>query len=227
MSNTELGLPGNSEDMARFFNTRAGSYELHMQETVEDFPQFYRGIADALPKLGDAPMILDLGIGTGLELDQLFERFPRAKVTGIDVSSGMLEELARKDRSWVANLQLITGSFLQLDLGCSTYDAVISSMVLHHWIPRVKLDLYRCIHRALLERGTFVNGDFVVSEDESARRLASFAASKIDDLHQQHIDLPLSVLQERDLLTKAGFTSISTPFEGTNAVIFRASKCQA
>lgn len=224
MNKTELGLPGNSEDMAQFFDARAESYEQHMKETVKDYPQFYRGIADALPELGPAPKILDLGIGTGLELDQLFERFPRANVTGIDVSARMLEELARKDRPWVANLQLIIGSFLDLDLGCSIYDAVISSMVLHHWIPQVKLDLYRCIHRALLKSGTFVNGDFVVSEDESAVRLASFAASQCDDRHQQHIDLPLSVDQERHLLTEAGFDAVDSPFERENVVILSASK---
>jgi tRNA (cmo5U34)-methyltransferase len=224
VNNTEPGLPGNSENMAQFFDTRAGSYEQHMQETVKDYPQFYRGIADALPELSDAPKILDLGIGTGLELEQLFERFPGADVTGIDVSARMLEELVRKDRPWVANLQLIVGSFLELDLGCSIYDAVISSMVLHHWIPRVKLDLYRCIRRALLKGGTFVNGDFVVSEDESAHRLASFAASQCDDRHQQHIDLPLSVDQERHLLAEAGFTSVNAPFERANVVILTASK---
>lgn len=224
MSNTELGLPGNSEDMAQFFNARATSYELHMQETVEDYSQFYCGIADALPELGDAPKVLDLGIGTGLELDRLFERFPKATVTGIDVSEAMLDELARKDRPWTMNLQLVTGSFLELDLGCSIYDAVISSMVLHHWVPRVKLDLYRRIHRALNRNGTFINGDFIVSEDEATRRLASFAASHIDDWHQQHIDLPLSMEQERHLLTEAGFAPVTTPFERANAVIFSASK---
>ena len=224
MSTTEIGLPGNSEDMAQFFNSRAASYEQHMQETVEDYPQFYRGIANALPALGEAPKILDLGVGTGLELDHLFERFPNASVTGIDVSAAMLDKLAGKNRPWVANLHLITDSFLDMDLGCGIYDAAISSMVLHHWIPRVKLDLYRRIHRALLVDGTFVNGDFIVSEDESSKRLASFAGTQLDEHHRLHIDLPLSLDQEVHLLAEAGFAPVTTSFKRPNVAILNASK---
>jgi len=224
VSTTEIGLPGNSEDMAEFFDSRAASYEQHMQETVEDYPPFYRGIANALPELGKAPKILDLGVGTGLELDHLFERFPHARVTGIDVSAAMLDRLAGKNRPWVANLHLITDSFLDMDLGCGVYDAVISSMVLHHWIPRVKLDLYRRIYRALLVDGTFVNGDFIVSEDESSKRLASFAKTQLDERHRLHIDLPLSLDQELHLLAEAGFDPVATSFKRPNVAIFVASK---
>ena len=182
------------------------------------------GVADALPELGNAPKILDLGVGTGLELDRLFERFPNASVTGIDISTAMLDELARKNRPWIANLHLIADSFLDLDLGCRVYDAVISSMVLHHWIPRVKLELYRRVHRALLPDGTFINGDFIVSEDESSRRLALFAEARLDERHRQHIDLPLSLDQELRLLAEAGFTRITTPFKRPNVAILVASK---
>jgi len=176
-----MALPGNSEDMARFFDVRATGYEQHMRESVEDVTAFYRSIADALPEFGNSPTILDLGIGTGLELDHLFERFPRASVTGIDVSVGMLDELARKNRPWSPHLKLLTGSFLELDLGYAAYDAVISSMALHHWVPRVKLDLYSRIHRALRDGGFFVNGDFIESEEEANRRLAEFALSGTDE----------------------------------------------
>ena len=65
-----------------------------MQETVEDYDTFYQSVTDALPDLGAEPRILDLGIGTGLELDCLFERFPDAQVTGIDVSAEMLAQLS-------------------------------------------------------------------------------------------------------------------------------------
>lgn len=224
VSNTEIGLPGNSEDMAQFFDTRARGYEQHMKESVEDFDAFYHGIADALPELGDAPKILDLGVGTGLELDRLFERFPNASVTGIDISAAMLDELARKNRPWIVDLHLITDSFLDLDLGCGVYDAVISSMVLHHWVPRVKLELYRRIHSALLPTGTFVNGDFIVSEDESSVRLASFAATQLNERHPLHIDLPLSLDQELTLLAEAGFDAVTTSFKRPKVAIFVASK---
>jgi len=195
-----------------------------MKENVEDFDAFHRSIARALPDIGDSPRILDLGIGTGLELDHLFNRFPDATVTGIDLSVRMLDELSRKNRPWSTNLQLIVGSFLELDLGRSKYDAVISSMALHHWIPRVKLDLYSRVHLTLRAGGVFVNGDYVESEDESIRRLAEFSASRIDERHLQHIDLPLSLSQELELLDEAGFREVCVPFQRTNVCVFVASK---
>lgn len=224
MSTQDVGIPGNHEDMAEFFNSRATGYEQHMQENIEDFGTFYRGIADALPHLPPSPSILDLGIGTGLELERLFERFPNARVTGIDLSEGMLTELASKSEAWTPNLTLIQGSFLDLDLGQEAYDAVISSMALHHWIPDVKRELYRRIRHALRPGGTFVNGDYTASEADSAKRLAEFAARGIHDRHQQHIDLPLEPRLERQLLEHAGFTSIHTTFERANVCIFVASR---
>lgn len=224
MSERKTGLPGNSEDMACFFDARATSYEQHMQENVEDFAAFYRSVADVLPEFGKSPDILDLGIGTGLELDHLFERFPNAAVTGIDLSSAMLDELARKERPWLSKLELVAGSFLEMELGRAKYDAVISSMALHHWIPSVKLGLYRRIHDALRSGGVFVNGDYIETADESLRRLAAFTSSEIAERHHQHIDLPLSPSQERELLGKVGFGRIRAQFRRANVCVFVASK---
>jgi len=224
VSEGSVGLPGNSEDMAQFFDARATGYERHMQENVEDFAAFYRSISDALPELGDSPEILDLGIGTGLELDSLFERFPSAAVTGIDLSTGMLDELARKNRPWRRQLRLITGSFLEIDFGCSSYGAVISCMALHHWTPHVKFDLYRRIRNSLRPEGVFVNGDYIASEESSTRRLAEFASSQTGERHQRHIDLPLSPNLEKELLERAGFREIRLPFRRTNVSVFVASK---
>lgn len=124
----------------------------------------------------------------------------------------MLDLLSHKDRPWIENLTLIAGSFLDLDLGSEVYDAFISSMVLHHWIPRVKLDLYSRIHRALLPNGVFVNGDYIVSGDESSRRLAEAAKVGLEERHQIHIDLPLSFDQELQLLAQTGFVHATAPF---------------
>ena len=219
-----MALPGNSEEMAQFFNARATDYEQHMKESVEDFALFYRSIADSLPELCNSPEILDLGVGTGLELDRLFERFPNASVTGIDISVDMLDELARKDRQWIPHLTLVAASFLELDLGGARYDAIISSMALHHWPPHVKLNLYRRIHNSLRPGGAFVNGDYVDSEENSILRLAKFAASETDECHQQHIDLPLSPEQEKELLKEAGFRNTGITFQRTRVCVFRASK---
>jgi len=227
MASKDVGTPGNYEDMVSFFDARAAGYERHMQANVEDFDLFYRGIANALPPQPAAPHVLDLGIGTGLELDRLFERFPNASVTGIDLSTEMLDELACKDRPWQERLHLIRGSFLKLDLGQSIYDAVISSMALHHWVPDVKRMLYTRIRSALRPGGTFVNADYVTSKGESMERLETFRASSLEDMHHRHIDLPLTIEHEQDLLREAGFDTICVSSHSASTGIFMASRAEA
>jgi tRNA (cmo5U34)-methyltransferase len=219
---TEVGIPGNSEDMVAFFEARAPGYEDHMRGTVEDFSDFYACVASVIPHV-TSPQVLDLGVGTGLELDAVFDRLPHATVTGIDVSPAMLKRLSDKHRPWSDRLHLIHGSFLERDLGRDAFDTVISTMALHHWLPHIKLDLYRRIRVALRGGGVFVNGDYIESKLESNRRLAAFAASGVPENHSQHIDLPLTEDDEVQLLHQAGFENVTIPFRRTNLCVFRAA----
>ena len=64
------------EGMAAFFDARVGDYEAHMAR----WEAHYRWMTRLLPD--GARTLLDLGCGTGLELDRIFERFPDLAVTG-------------------------------------------------------------------------------------------------------------------------------------------------
>ena len=83
------------EKMDAFFEARLVGYEEHMLKNIQSAEEFYPFTAEQLP---DAPgtAVLDLGCGTGLELEFYFKRNPTAVVTGIDLSAGMLAELERK-----------------------------------------------------------------------------------------------------------------------------------
>jgi len=212
-----------SEEMAAFFDKRADGYEQHMLATVEDPGAFYASLAEALPNEPIRPVILDLGVGTGLELDAVFERFPRASVTGIDVSAGMIRRLGDKRRAWSKQVRTIHGSFLTLDLGRCVYDAVISAMALHHWTPSIKLGLYRRIQAALRPGSAFINADYVVSPDEAASLQQMFENADCEQDHLRHIDLPLSEDQEIGLLRAAGFDPVAVTFRRANACTFRAT----
>lgn len=51
---------------------------------VEGCKEGYIKMAELVPDSTEA--ILDLGCGTGLELDELFKRFPNVSVVGIDLT---------------------------------------------------------------------------------------------------------------------------------------------
>ena len=57
--------------------------------------EFYKYTASLLPEVKMA-CVLDLGCGTGLELEEYFSVNPYAKVTGVDLTEAMLESLRMK-----------------------------------------------------------------------------------------------------------------------------------
>lgn len=83
-----------------------------------------------LPKESEVH-ILDLGCGTGLELEQYFKINPTAKVTGIDLAPGMLGAL--KEKFPDKDLELILGSYFDVPFGNKLFDAALSVESLHHF----------------------------------------------------------------------------------------------
>lgn len=86
------------ERMDLFFENKLSGYDEHMLTAIEGADEFCKYTAALLPK-GDDTVILDLGCGTGLELETYFICNPNAAVTGIDLSKSMLGALAANSRT--------------------------------------------------------------------------------------------------------------------------------
>lgn len=84
----------------------------------------------------DSRSILDLGCGTGLELDEIFKRYPDAKVFGIDLCQDMLDRLQQKHGH--RNLETVCADYCQYNFGSEKWDSVISFESLHHFLPDKK-----------------------------------------------------------------------------------------
>ena len=82
--------------MAAFFDARAAGYDDYFRDEIfpdEMFAQFYGALSAPIGETDEPLRILDLGCGTGLELEALFQRVPNARVTGVDLAEEMLELL--------------------------------------------------------------------------------------------------------------------------------------
>ena len=89
-----------------------------------------------------AEKLLDLGCGTGLELDEISAARPSLQITGIDLSPDMLAVLAKKH----PQVRLIQADYFSYDFGASVYDMAVSFESLHHFKQDKKLGLYkRCL----------------------------------------------------------------------------------
>jgi tRNA (cmo5U34)-methyltransferase len=62
------------EMMADFFNTRAETYDAHQKDSIESFDQFYDSISSCVTSTKSEVRILDIGCGTGLELEGILKR---------------------------------------------------------------------------------------------------------------------------------------------------------
>ena len=123
------------ERMDDFFTARCQGYDEHMREDVEGDDAFYEFTASLLPKVEDAH-ILDLGCGTGLELEEYFTVNPNARVTGIDMTEAMLKALKSK----FSDKEIITvcGSNFDVPFGVEVFDAAVSVESLHHFSKECK-----------------------------------------------------------------------------------------
>ena len=144
------------EKMGAFFDARLEGYEAHQLNCIESAREFYPFTASCLPRSADAA-ILDLGCGTGLELEEYFRLNPDASVTGIDLSEAMMKAL--RDKFPDRKLSLVLGSYFDVPFGEKTFDAAVSVESLHHFPAEQKEALYRKLHGALKEGGFFVVSD--------------------------------------------------------------------
>ena len=198
------------ERMSDFFEARLDGYDQHMLTNIESATEFYPYTARQLPSFENC-RILDLGCGTGLELEEYYPLNPSARVTGIDLSRGMLVALQKKfpDR----DITLICGSYFDVPLGIALFDGAVSVESLHHFTKEEKVPLYAKLCAALRDGGYFVLTDYFARTDEEERmhrqRLMVMKAEQgISDHEFYHYDTPLTVQHETDALLEAGFSSV-------------------
>ena len=174
------------------------------------------------PRLG-----LDLGCGTGLELDEIFKKLPDASVTGIDLTQAMLDRLKEKhpDKS----LNLICGDYFSVALGEGVYDCAVSFQTMHHFSHEKKTELYRKICKALKSYGVYIECDYMVEAQEEEdfwfaenERIRKEQNIPLDEFF--HYDTPCTVDNQIQMLKDAGFSQAEKVFRIENTTIIVAKK---
>ena len=88
------------------------------------------------------------------------------------------------------------------------YESVIYTSALHHFKKEEKEILYKKIFECLKENGEFINSDFIAESEE-------FEKNQLDELDNHfeefnHIDIPLTLEHELEILNKVGFKDITS-----------------
>ncbi|MCI9213861.1 MAG: class I SAM-dependent methyltransferase, partial [Oscillospiraceae bacterium] len=115
-----------AEEMSAFFTKRLARYEdVHLG----NWGELYAHIADFLD--GGLEKLLDIGCGTGLELEAVYRRFPEAAVTGIDLSGDMLAKAREKFAG--RDFRGIEADYFVHPFPAGAFDAALSFETLHHF----------------------------------------------------------------------------------------------
>ena len=214
------------EKMDDFFTARVDGYDEHMKSNIEGASKFYNFTAALLPMEKDKS-ILDLGCGTGLELEEYFQMNPHAKVTGIDLTEAMLETLKAKFPD--KDITTICGSYFDVNFGEEVFDATVSVESLHHFTKEQKIPLYKKLNKALKPGGYFILTDyFAESEEEEVfygqELLRIRKEQELPDGVFYHYDTPLTVEHEKEALLEAGFTRVEVLNNWESTYTLRAIK---
>ncbi len=198
------------EKMDDFFTARVDGYDEHMKSNIEGASSFYKFTASLLPK-EDTANVLDLGCGTGLELEEYFSVNPNAKVTGIDLTEAMLESLKTKFPG--KDITTVCGSYFDVPFGEEVFDAAVSVESLHHFSKEEKVPLYAKLRKSLKTGGYFILTDYFADLDEQEdffrRELLRIRKEQgLADGVFYHYDTPLTVEHEKEALLTAGFTQV-------------------
>jgi tRNA (cmo5U34)-methyltransferase len=215
------------EEMSSFFNSRAKNYEQHMMNNIEGANELYSEIAKLIPKINELNL-LDLGCGTGLELDEIFKINSTVKVTGVDLAENMMEKIKQKHNDKLNQLNLIVGNYFDYDIGTCMFDCALSVETLHHFTHEEKINLYKKIFKSLKQNGFYIEADYMAPSQEyedyhfnENRRIRS-KLGITEGFY--HYDTPCTVENQIQMLQKAGFKSVEKVWEYTNTVILLAKK---
>ncbi|MBU3217390.1 methyltransferase domain-containing protein (plasmid) [Clostridium estertheticum] len=215
------------EEMSSFFNNRADWYEEHMMNNVDGADKYYIETAKLIPKINGLK-VLDLGCGTGLELDEIFKKNPTVMVTGVDLAKDMMEKIKLKHSDKLNQLNLIVDSYFSYDMGESVFDVALSVETLHHFNHEEKTKLYKKIFKSLKPNGFYVETDYTAPNQDSEdfnfnenKRIRS-ELGITDGFY--HYDTPCTVENQMQMLYNVGFKSVEKMWQHENTTILLAMK---
>jgi tRNA (cmo5U34)-methyltransferase len=222
--------------VARHFNSEAGAFDARVVKIIPCYQEMLTALVGGLlfPS-GQKIRVLDLGCGTGTVAQLVKRSFPNAHIRCVDLAPAMLALAADKLRG-VPGIEFEQAN-LQFYRPVGPYDAVVTSLALHHLATDSdKFRMHRKIYRALAKGGMFLNADITVSPQKPIqnfylKKWADFIGKTYTqkDIHKnyrryQREDRPSVLLKELLGLERIGFRRVEIFWKYYNFTTYGAYK---
>lgn len=176
--------------VSRFFDNTAQTYDTIVAWTTLGRDNYWkRKILDCI---SDGRAFLDLGCGTGILTRKIAQKFPAAKIIGIDVTPSYLV-MARKNSSSYKNIKFYCQDAEKPALD-SEFDCIVSSYVPKYCDPKI---LIKRSLKMLSPGGKIVLHDFAYPENKTVQalwnfyfKMLNFAGNFIPEWKYAFSDLP-------------------------------------
>lgn len=149
--------------------------------------------------------LLELGCGSGRLAIGLKRRCPGVEITAVDGNRDILTIAENRARQAGVDIEFALGDFTTCPLE-GTYDAVYSTLVMHHLNLEAKQEVVRRIDALLVDGGAFVIADFSGHHGHGGQAILGRLATLSDPLKgkQPHRDGTF------DALLRSTFTEVLT-----------------
>jgi ubiquinone/menaquinone biosynthesis C-methylase UbiE len=144
-----------TEDVKKF-NCWSSTYEDSWMQYLY-FDRIHKGVLSLVNVESVPGDILDVGCGTGRLLRKIRERWPYARLIGVDPAEGMV----KKARQMMLDSTFMVSPAESIPLPDTSVDLVFSTTSFHHWSDQ--LQGIREIRRVLRSGGQFFLADIAAS----------------------------------------------------------------
>jgi ubiquinone/menaquinone biosynthesis C-methylase UbiE len=152
------------------FNSSAQKYDSRRRCLIPCFDDFYKSSVSLLKYYrDDFKTVVDLGAGTGLLTKEMYDLYPNAHYTLIDVAKDMLK-IAEERFHGLDNFEFMEYNYVE-DIPVKNCDLICSALSIHHLENDEKEALYKNIYKKLDVTGCFINLDQFNGETEIMNNL--------------------------------------------------------
>ena len=158
-------------------------------------------------RVNDPANVIDLGCGGGSNVKALAERYPRAKLTGLDYSDLSVERARAFNSSLIGSgrCKIVQGDVSAIDLPDGSYDLATAFETVYFWPGLEKC--FREVARILGPDGTFM----IVNESDGADGPSKQFEKIIEGMKSYTPEEIVTVIAEKGEAAKAEITNALKP----------------